>query len=82
MANPTMPLLSESAAEALGGTTNVGTGIKHEASAIDHQTTPTAFSQFKNHQHGVFTLLAAADWSELTIAGGAGHWPDGQQRRR
>lgn len=60
MANPTMPLLAEAAAEALGGTVDAGTGVKHQAFLDDHTSTPSAFSKLMNHANNLLGLLAAA----------------------
>jgi len=59
MDNPTMPLLGEEAAKALSGTTDSGTGVKHQAFGVDDQDTPSAFSRLMNREHNVCVGLAA-----------------------
>lgn len=58
MANPTVPLLSQAAAEALSGTIDPFTGIKHQALGAGPSSTPSAASRLMNLEASLFQLIA------------------------
>ncbi len=60
MANPVMSELVEASAEALGSTTDPGTGIKHQTFGADENSAPSAFARLMNLENNLMTLVAAA----------------------
>ena len=61
MANPVFPVLDESVAEALSDTVDAATGVKHQDFGADPDSTPSAFSQLMNTEHGLMDLLGGAN---------------------
>jgi len=58
MSNPVYPDLSGAEADALSGTTDAGTGIKHLHAAADDSTTPTHFQRMMQLEHDLFDMMA------------------------
>lgn len=59
MPTPTMPILAQATAEALGGTVNPNTGIIYPTYGSSHLSTPTLFSALMNLESQMLTHLAA-----------------------
>lgn len=69
MANPVLTDLTGPAADALSGTTNPGTGIKHLSAAADDASTPTHFQRMMQQAAHIFELLSRFGGAVVHLGG-------------
>jgi hypothetical protein len=69
MGTPTLYDLAEAAAEALSGTTDADTGIKHQVELADDDDTPSAFAQLMNLEDKLMRVLAAGNRGQVVWSG-------------
>lgn len=69
MSNPVLADLTGPEADALSGTTDAGTGIKHLSGAADDSTTPTHFQRMMQLEKHLFELLSRFGGTVVDLGG-------------
>ena len=71
MANPTMNVLADAAAEALSGQVHASTGIRHQVESASPTSSPTLLANLMNLEENMFTTIGKA-MAGLVISVGSG----------